>query len=259
MQRSAPFAHCRRGCELVRNGRIGKVHTIEVVAPNGGEGGSTTEIPVPPNLDYDLWCGPSPRRPYTADRCHPPGTYWISDHSIGYLAGWGAHPLDIMTWGSDADLAGPVTVEGTGEIPTEGLYDTVFNWDMKLQLGDVAVTFKPGGDLTKFIGTDGWVAISRGGIEAEPKSLLTSQLGPSEVRLMESANHYQNFLDAIRSRKPPVSPLDQAVRSDNLSHLCNIAVRLKRKITWDPKGEAIVGDAEATKMMHRDLRAPWTL
>ena len=83
-----------------------------------------------------MWLGPAPKTPFTADRCHPPGTYWIYDYSIGYLAGWGAHPLDIMVWGSDADLAGPITVEGTGEIPTKGLYNTVYNWDMKIQLAD---------------------------------------------------------------------------------------------------------------------------
>ncbi len=157
-QRSLP--HSRFGCELVRSGRIGKVHAIEVIAPNGGAGGSTQVVPVPPNLDYEMWCGPSPVKPYTADRCHPPGTYWVFDYSIGYLGGWGAHPLDIMIFGSDADIAGPITVEGTGVIPTEGLYDTVYNWDMKLQLGDgVQMTFKPGGDSTKFIGPDGWVRI----------------------------------------------------------------------------------------------------
>lgn len=260
MQRSAPYSHCRLGCELVRSGRIGKVHTIEVIAPNGGAGGATQEIPVPPTLNYDMWCGPSPLKPYTADRCHPTGTYWIYDYSIGYLAGWGAHPLDIMVWGSDADLTGPITVEGTGIIPTEGLYDTVYNWDMKLQLGDgVQMTFKPGGDSTKFIGPDGWIAISRAGIDAEPKSLLTSQLGHNDVHLPESPNHYQDFLDSVKSRKPAISNLNDAVRSDNLSHLCNIAVRTNRKITWDPKTETIVGDDEAAKMTHRDMRAPWTL
>ena len=94
-----------------------------------------------------MWCGPAPLKPFTADRCHVPGTYWIYDYSIGYLAGWGAHPLDIMVWGSDADIAGPtISVEGTGIIPTVGLYDTVLSWDMKIQLGDgVKMTFKAGG------------------------------------------------------------------------------------------------------------------
>ena len=252
--------HCRFGCELVRSGRIGKVHTIEVVAPNGGAGGSTQEVPVPPTLNYDLWCGPSPVRPYTADRCHPPGTYWIYDYSIGYLGGWGAHPLDIMVWGSDADTVGPITVEGTGVIPEKGLYDTVYDWDMKLQLGDgVAMTFKPGGDSTKFIGPDGWVRITRGGIDANPKSLLTSQIGPNDVHLVNSPNHYQNFIDSVKSRKPAVSPLDHAVRSDLISLLCDIAVRTKRKIAWDSQKQTIVGDDAAAKLMRRDMRAPWTL
>ena len=252
--------HCRFGCELVRSGRIGKVHTIEVVAPNGGAGGSTQVVPVPPNLDYEMWCGPAPVKPYTADRCHPPGTYFIYDYAIGYLGGWGAHPLDIMVWGSDADLAGPIAVEGTGVIPTEGLYDTVYNWDMKLQLGDgVKMTFKPGGDSTKFIGPDGWVRVWRNGIDAEPKSLLGSKIGPNDVHLIESRNHRQNFIDSIRSRKPTVSPLEHAVRSDTISLLCDIAVRTKRRIVWDPKRATIVGDAEAAKMMYREMRPPWTL
>jgi len=257
-QRSS--SHCRFGCELVRSGRIGKVHTLEVVAPDGGSGGSTQVVPVPPNLDYEMWCGPSPVRPYTPDRCKPPGTYWIYDYSIGYLGGWGAHPLDIMVWGCDADIAGPLTVEGTGIIPTEGLYDTVYHWDMKIEMaGGVKMSFKPGGDSTKFIGTEGWVRIWRGGIDAEPKSLLTSKIGPGDVHLVESKNHYQNFIDAVKSRKPPVSTLEDAVRSDLISQLCNIAVRVKRKITWDPKQGTIVGDAEAARLMHRDMRAPWTL
>jgi len=256
-QRSIP--HCRFGCELVRSGRIGKVHTIEVIAPNGSAGGSTQEIPVPPTLDYEMWLGPAPKKPYTADRCKNPGHFFIHDYSIGYLAGWGAHPLDIMIWGNDADQSGPIVVEGTGEIPTEGLYDNVLNWDMRVQLGEVQMTFKPGVDSTKFIGPDGWVRVSRGGIDAEPKSLLTSKIGPNDVHLIETVSHPQNFIDAVKSRKPTVAPLDQAVRSDIISQLCDIAVRTKRKITWDPKSNSIVGDEEAAKMTHREMRSPWTL
>ena len=256
-QRSMP--HCRFGCELVRSGRIGKVRRIEVIAPNGGAGGSTEVVPVPPDLDYDTWNGPAPMAPYTVDRCKPPGTYWIYDYSIGYLGGWGAHPLDIMVWGSDDDLTGPITVEGTGKIPTEGLYDTVYDWDMKIRMAEVEMTFKPGGDSTRFIGPDGWVQVRRGGIEAEPASLLESKIGPDDVHLMECPRQDQNFIDAVKSRTDPVSDVDDAVRSDIISHLCDIAVRTGRKITWDPKKEAIVGDPEAAKRLHRDMRAPWTL
>ena len=115
-----------------------------------------------------------------------------------------------------------------------------------------------GPDSTKFIGPDGWVWIC-GGIDAHPKSLLTSTIGPRDVDLVDSPNHCQSFLDGIKSRKPPVSPLDQAVRSDLISHLSNIAIRTGRKITWDTKKMTIVGDDEAAKLMHRDMRAPWTL
>lgn len=258
MQRS--MGHCWLGCELVRSGRIGKIHTIEVIAPNGGKGGSTKEVPVPPNLDYDVWLGPAPKTPFTAQRCVPPGTYWIYDQSIGYLAGWGAHPLDIMVWGSDADLAGPMTFEGAGEIPTEGLYDTVFNWDVHVQMADgVKMTFKPGGDSTKFIGSEGWIRISRGGWDAEPKSLLKENLAAGGSHLIHSVNHYQNYIDAVKTRRGAVSPVADAVRSDVISQMCDIAIRLKRKVTWDPKKEEIVGDIDAARMCSRAMRAPWTL
>ncbi len=257
-QRSS--AHCRFGCELVRSGKLGKVTRIEVIAPDGGAGGSTEEVPVPPDLDYEMWIGPAPVKPYTADRCKPPGTYWIYDYSIGYLGGWGAHPLDIMVWGSDADLAGPMTVEGTGVIPDKGLYDCVFHWDMKLHMADgVEMTFKPGGDSTKFIGPEGWVEVRRSGIDAEPKSLLKSKLGSGDVHLIESRNHCRNFIDAVKARRDGVSTLADAVRSDIISHLCDIAVRLNRKVRWDPTKEEILGDAEASKLLHRPMRQPWTL
>lgn len=251
--------HCRFGCELVRSGRIGKVQRIEVVAPNGGAGGSTTEAPIPADLDYDTWIGPAPMAPYTNSRCNPPGSYWISDYSIGYLGGWGAHPLDIMVWGSQADQSGLVEIEGSGMIPDKGLFDTVINWNMRGKLGDVDFTFTPGGDSTRFIGSEGWVRIWRGGIDANPKSLLTSKIGDGDVRLLESPRHDQNFVDSIRSRKEAVSPIGDAVRSDVISHLCNIAVRTGHKIKWDSKKEIILDDAEATAMLSCPLRSGWTL
>ena len=252
--------HCRLGCELVRSGKIGQIKALEVVAPNGGTGGSTQEAPVPAGFDYEMWLGPAPAKPYTVDRCRPQGTYWIYDQSIGYLGGWGAHPLDILVWGCDADKAGPWTVEGSGKVPDTGLYDTVYDWDMKFSFaGGVTMRFTPGTDSTKFIGSDGWIRIWREDWDAEPKSLLKETPGPTGVHLIKSENHYQNFVDAVKSRSATVSPLADAVRSDLLSHMCDIAVRLDRKVTWDPKQEDIVGDSEATRMLHRPMRSPWTI
>jgi len=254
------MAHCRFGCELVRSGKIGELKRIEVIAPDGGAGGSTEPAPIPPELDYEMWIGPAPMKPYTVSRCVTPGTYWIYDYSIGFLAGWGAHPLDIMIWGCDADLAGPMTFEGTGEIPKEGLYDTVIHWDVTVQMGKgVVMTFKPGSDSTKFIGTEGWVEVRRGGLDAEPKSLLKLELGPNDVHLTKSPRHDQNFIEAVKSGGKAIAPVDEAVRSDIISHMCDIAIRTGRKITWDPHKEEIVGDPEASKMLSRPMRAPWTL
>jgi hypothetical protein len=252
--------HCRFGCELVRSGRIGAVQAIEVVAPNGSAGGSTEPVPVPADLDYEMWNGPAPMKPYSTDRCNPPATYWIYDYSIGYLGGWGAHPLDIMVWGSDADQSGPMVLEGTGVIPDTGLYDTVYDWNIKGKLGAVGFTFTPGADSTRFIGTEGWVEVRRSGIDAEPKSLLQTTIAPGDYRLAASVRQDQNFIDAVKSRRQPVSHIVDAVRSDLISLLCDIAVRTGRPITWDGRQERIVGDDEAAKMAQaRPMRAPWTL
>ena len=251
--------HCRQACELVRSGAIGPLEAIQVIAPNGGAGGSTQTVSVPEGFDYEMWNGPAEVRPYTADRCKPPGTYWIYDYSIGYLGGWGAHPLDLMVWGSDADTSGMVEIEGSGKIPDTGLYNTVYDWDVKGKLGNVDFSFKPGDNSTKFIGPDGWIRVWRGGIDAHPKSLLQIKIDESRAKLISSDNHAGNFIESVKTRKAAISNVDDSVRSDTISHLCNIAIRSGRRIKWDPAKHQIVGDAEAAKMMHRPMRAPWTL
>lgn len=258
-QRSMP--HCRTGCELVRGGHIGKVESIKVVAPTGAQGGSTEKAPVPATLDYDAWLGPAPMKDYTVDRCVAPGSYHIYDYSIGFVAGWGAHPLDIMIWGCDADLSGPIIVEGTGQIGKGGLYDTVFKWNMRIRLGDVKLEFVDGPyDSTRFVGTEGWVDVRRGGLEAKPASLLDIKFGEKQGKLQVSFRHDQNFVESIKSGKPAISPVDEAVRSDIISHLCDIAIRTGRRITWDPAKEEITeGGAEAKRMLKRSMRSPWTL
>ena len=255
--------NCWLGCQLVRQGAVGKVHTIEVDAPNGGAGGSMDEAPIPDDLGrdgYNMWIGPAPMKPYTVDRCKPEGTYFIYDQSIGYLAGWGAHPLDIMVWGSDADLSGPVIVEGTGVIPTSGLYDVVYNWDMKIKLGDVNLIFKPGGDRTRFIGEKGWIEVRRNGNSASDAELLKIAPEKNEKTLFRSPNHYANFIECVKNKTVAVSHLRDAVRSDNISQLCDIAVRTKSVVKWDPiKMQLIDPTATQTAMLDRPMRAPWTL
>jgi len=257
-QRSS--AHCRFGCELVRSGKIGEVKEITVVSPDSNPGGSGKPQPVPEGLDYDMWLGPAPWRPYCG-QASGGGAWWHDyDHAIGFIAGWGAHPLDILVWGYDTHLAGKWEVEGTGMIPYEGRNNVVMRWNVDIRFENgVKMKFTPGGDYTEFKGTEGWVGISRGGIKAEPKSLLDIKLGPDDVHLQESRSHAGNFLEAVKTRKDPVSNIEDAVHSDAFSHVSEIAVRLGRKLTWDPLKEDFVGDDEASRRLSRATRAPWHL
>jgi glucose-fructose oxidoreductase len=249
--------HCAFACELVRNGNLGKILAIHVEAPAGTSGGSTEPVPIPAGFDYDRWLGPAPESPYTVDRCRNLGTYHVRDNSLGFIAGWGAHPLDIMHWGYPQI---PVEYQGTGVIPREGLFTTVTNWNIRGRFADgVLFTFKDGPDKTTFVGEQGWVAASRAGIEADPGSLLSVVTRPDEIHLQQSTNHYQDFIESVRTRLAPSSPISSAVQSDFVSHLSEIAIRTGRTIRWDPVREEIIGDEQAFRLMSVPMRSPWTL
>lgn len=247
--------HCGFGCELVRNGYIGELKAVEVLAPDGATGGRAVPEPVPEGLDYDLWLGPAPEQPYTTDRVFGEGRWHIYDYAIGFIAGWGAHPLDVAHWGYPHI---PVEYEGTGHIAPDGLFDTVVHWDVRGRYASgVAFTLKTGTDRTTFAGTEGWVAPSRAGIEARPESLLKVRLRPDETRLLQRDHHYRDFLECVRTRRTPVSNVDSAAQSDFMSHLSDIAIRTGRRIRWNPESETIVGDEAARRMARRAVRAPW--
>ena len=201
------------GRELVLSGKLGELKAIEVKAPNGKSGGSTAEAPVPSGFDYDMWLGPAPEVPHAIDRCKPPGTYWIYDQSIGYLGGWGAHPLDILVWCYDGDQSGPYTVEGSGVVPTEGLYDTVHNWDMVLRMADgVKITFVPGSDSTKFIGTEGRLELTRNSIRTFPRNLLSRDLPSNDHAQTRPSISRFSPTRSVHGRRPAVrltTPCDQ--------------------------------------------------
>jgi glucose-fructose oxidoreductase len=253
--------HVRHGCELVRNGRIGKLLSVEVVSPASSSGGSTAPIAVPEGFDYDMWLGPAPLAPYTSDRCTNAGAWFISDYALGFIAGWGAHPLDVAVWAlGDSPEAVPIEFEGTGEFPTEGLFDTATSWDVRGRYTNgAAFHFRgPGENLTVFTGDQGKVSISRAWLRTEPPSLAAEIIGPEEVQLRRSYNHGADFLEAIRTGSSTVAPVEAAVLSDNISHLSDIAIRAGRLIRWDPTSEKIVGDESAARRSMRTVREPWT-
>ena len=273
--------HVRMGIELVLNGHIGDVKELYVWCPESHSGGSATPVlPVPEGFDYNMWLGPAPEAPFCKDRIPPGGgrngIFHIYDYAIGFMAGWGAHTMDMLQWW--ADNAGmkeiPVTYEATGTLPTQGLFNVITHWDatctykngLKMRFMDkrTANKVKPhpgvfGGHGTLFVGTKGWVNVNRGGWKVSSEEIRKQAKNPGDNRLVVSRDQIQNFVDCCISRKTPVDDLHSAVRSDIICHLTDIACRLKKPITWDLQKETIFDNPEAVKMMSRDLRKPWTL
>jgi hypothetical protein len=281
-------AEARHAVELVLNGRIGEVRKIYVVSPGSETGGSATPVlPVPKGFDYDLWLGPAPEAPFCNDRClvagQRNGIFHIRDYSIGFIAGWAAHPLDQVQWWADRNELGiPVSYEGKGKLPEQGLFNCTYEWDVRctyksgleLQFMDNQTylkyrdaphpsTGRKDADYVHnaaiFIGTKGWVTIAYEKVVTEPASLMSSEIGPNEIRLQESTSHQLSFVESVRTRKDPVSPVETAVRSDLISHLSDLCIRTGQPVRWDPVKQTITGNEAARKMMSRPMRKPWTL
>ncbi len=251
----------RFACELVRNGRLGKLHTVRVTIPgnNRTTGPTWTPQPVPEGFDYDFWLGPAPWQPYHEQRCHYQFRF-ILDYSGGQVTNWGAHYLDIAQWGLGMDDSGPVEITGHGEFPTSGLFTTATKVDFRCTYADgVELTCMTGGQGVRFEGTDGWVFVNREIIEAGPASLVQERIGPDEIHLYESRDHKQNFLDCIRLRKKPIADVEIGHRSATLCHLGNIAMLRGSTLRWNPDREEFKGDDAANRMRSRPMRLPSTL
>jgi len=259
--RSIPQYH--RMAELVRNGRIGKLQRIEVILPRQPQQpGDPTPQPVPKELDYEMWLGPAPFAPYTRDRVHF-NFRWIWDYSGGIICDWGAHLFDTAQWANDTERSGPVEIEGTGTYWTGGLYNTVKDYDVTYRYANgVVMTCKPGNPSIKFIGSEGWIGNTgwRGPVQASSQKTLDSQIGPEELRLYTNPKgEHDYFLQCVKSRQDPYFPVDIGHRVSTVCHLANIAIKLGRKLKWDPKREQFVGDDGANKMLDRARRDPWQL
>ncbi|HUV64300.1 MAG TPA: Gfo/Idh/MocA family oxidoreductase, partial [Sedimentisphaerales bacterium] len=196
-QRSGAEFH--NACELVVNGRIGYLHTMRVGISNNNRTCEPTWMPepVPDGFDYDMWLGPAEWAPYHTQRCHYQFRFLL-EYSGGQMTNWGAHHLDIAQWGNQADATGPVEISGKGEFPKTGLFTTAIKAEIEYTYANgVKMFLKSGGGGTRFEGTEGWIYVNRGKLEAEPASLLTSVIGPDEKRLYQSTDHKRNFLDCV--------------------------------------------------------------
>jgi len=265
-QRSVQNFH--RGCELVRNGRIGKVHKVEVGLPTGGGGGNTVVQAPPEGLDWNFWLGPAPWRPFMKYSRNAPhwDWRWILDYSGGQLTDWAGHHIDIAHWGLGLDETGPVEIEGMGVYPKEGIYDapTEYKFTCKYADGLTMVVAndrqQPKGMGTVWYGEKGWIYVARGDkLQAEPKSILDETIGPDEIRLYESRDHQQNFLDCVLTRKKTITPIEVAHRSISVGLLGEIAMLTERKLRWDPDKEVFLNDEQANRMLSRPMRSPWHL
>jgi len=282
-QRSWPQGQFRRACELVRNGRIGELKTVEVGLPGDPSGPEEPAMPVPTNLNYDVWLGSTPVVPYTENRVHPQNGYgrpgWLrcEQFGAGMITGWGAHHVDTAHWGMDAEYTGPVEVWGSAEFPASGLWDVHGNFKTEAVYASgvkmvISGAFPNG---IKFIGTEGWVFVSRGNetvtssdpaakvfvqpLAASDPKILSSVIGPGETHLPESTDHHGNWLAGVKSRQQPIAPMEVGHRACTACLLHHIAMRAKRKLFWDPLKERFRNDDAANALLTRPQRWPYVV
>lgn len=277
-----PWPQFKWVCELVRNGAVGSLKHIEVGLPTDPSGQDWPEMPVPENLDYDMWLGSTPVEPYTENRVHPqrgygrPGWLRIEAYGAGMITGWGTHHVDTAHWGMGTEFTGPIELEGTAEFPKSGLWDVHGAYDVRSKYANgvtMHITDKhPNG--IRFIGDEGWIFVSRGsaGVTAsdptssdpnpqalrvsDPK-ILEMKIGPNDIHLYESPDIHLDWLQSIRTRRPAVTTAEQAHRSGSACLLNHIAMKLPRKLRWNPITELFIDDDEANAMLSRTERPPY--
>lgn len=251
----------RFACELVRNGYIGQVKHVTVSVGGPAEDKPLPPEPVPDYLDWDMWVGPALWRPYSSELSPHisvdvfPHWRYHSSFGGGGMTDWGAHHFDIAQWGLGMDDTGPVEIFPPAPDQVGGKDYKVLTY--KYANGITMTRDKAKGIL--FTGTEGKVEVNRGYLQTWPESLKDVQIGPNEIHLYESNNHYTDWLEAIRSRGKPICNVEIGCRSVSVCHLGNIAYELKRPLKWEPQKEVFVGDDQANRLLSRPMRSPWHL
>jgi len=274
-QRSSP--RFRLACELVRNGRVGKLERITTTLPTGLAGGPFATKPVPPELDWDFWQGQAPAMDYVPERCHMTFRFW-HEYSGGTITDWGAHHNDIAQWGNGSERSGPVTIEGTilnspnvGGYTTPSIYYVEYTYANGVKLICKTTPYEqftgaPIGQLKptdarngiRFEGSGGWIFVNRDKIEASRPEILSEELPASAERLAVSNNHMGNFFECVKSRQAPICEPEIGHRSVSVCHLGAISMRLGRKLQWDPAREEFVNDKDANAFVSREMRKSWS-
>jgi predicted dehydrogenase len=266
-------AYFRLACDLVRNGRVGTLKQVDVWLPAGMRQGPFQTSDVPKGFDYDFWLGPTAKVPYVKERTHRTFRYWW-EYSGGTMTDWGAHHNDIALWALDMDHSGPVSAEGKQLVDMiPGGYTAASQYELKYTYSNGVVhncksttATSPFGAVLdrdgqqhgiKFIGTDGWIWVTRGGVINASDPDILSKLPENAPRVYKSSDHMGNFIDCVKTRKQPICPVGVGHRSASMSHLGVLAVRLGRKLDWDPVKEQFINDPEAQSYVARDMRGPY--
>jgi predicted dehydrogenase len=280
-QRAMP--QFRIAAELVRNGRIGKLHTVKIGLPGDPAGPDAAEQPIPKNLNYDGWLGSTPEVYYTEMRVHPqnsmtdrPGWLRCEQFGAGMITGWGQHHFDSAAWGMDTELTGPISIESVAQFPKSGLWDVHGDFFAKAEYKNGITMLTSGGypNGVRYEGTEGWIFVTRGSYSASPSDpvsaqrsakaldasdpkILQSVIGPNETHLYKIDNQHGNWLDCIKTRQEPISPIDKGHRACSICLITHVSMKLGRKLEWNPEKEIFVNDNEANSMLSRKQRAPY--
>jgi myo-inositol 2-dehydrogenase / D-chiro-inositol 1-dehydrogenase len=273
----------RYAAELVRNGRIGKLHTVKVGLPGDPAGPEAPPMPVPKNLNYEMWLGSTPEEYYTEMRVHPqnsindrPGWLRCEQFGAGMITGWGQHHFDSAAWGMDTEYTGPISVKAVADFPKSGLWDVHGDFMSVAEYKNGITQLTSGGypNGVRYEGTEGWIFVTRGSyaatasdpvsmdsnqkaLDASDPKILTSVIGPNEIHLYESNSQQGNWLECIKSRKEPISPVEIGHRACTVCLLSSIAMHLNRDLKWDPDNERFINDDEANSMLSRPQRKPY--
>lgn len=271
----------RIAAELVRNGRIGKLHTVKVGLPGDPSGPPAPAMPVPKGFNYDMWLGSTPYVPYTEIAVHPqkgydrPGWLRMEQFGAGMITGWGQHHYDSAAWGMDTEYTGPISVEAVAEFPKSGLWNVHGDFMAKAEYANGITMYTSGGfpNGIRYEGSEGWIFVSRGdyaatssdptskvrakALDASDPKILESVIGANELHLYHSDDQHGNWLDCIETRKEPISPIEMGHRACTVCLITHVAMKVPGKLQWDPSKEHFVNSTEANSWLRRSQRAPY--
>ena len=272
----------RLAAELVRNGRIGTLHTVRVGLPGDPPGPDAPAMPIPANLNFDMWLGSTPEIPYSEIGVHPQQDFsrpgWLRHENYGavMITGWGQHHFDSAAWGMYTEFTGPTSIEAVAEFPRAGFWNVHGDFMVKATYANGVYMYCSGNypNGIRYEGTEGWIWVSRGSyvastsdpvaqgnnakaLDASDPKLLLQLIGENEIKFTKSSSHNGNWLEAIQGNAELLSPVEIGHRACSVCLLSHIAMKLGRKLNWDPTREEFVGDAEANTYLSRTQRGPW--